>query len=255
MTLIPPKARYQQIADQIRDQIERGNYSAGDPIPTEAQLVEIYSLSRGTIRQAINVLRAEGLVEARHGKGTFVSRRRPILIVSASYTNRDQHGEYGKWSSELAGQGIQATQKLRKVATVPAPLEVANRLHLEEGIEVVVRQRLMFADQEPVELADSWYPCSIGAGTELARSAKIPGGTNAALERLGISIAEFVEEIHARMPSPEERQILKLDDGIPVVIYARTTLDCGQVPVEYCKMILRADQHILRYRIPIHDSP
>ena len=65
-------ALYSQIASLFRERIERGNLAVGDQLPTEIELAQYYSISRGTVRQAMNALVRQGLLERVAGRGTFV---------------------------------------------------------------------------------------------------------------------------------------------------------------------------------------
>ncbi|GAA4620451.1 hypothetical protein GCM10023196_004490 [Actinoallomurus vinaceus] len=71
----PTQYAYRRIAADLRDRIERGELATGDPLPSEAVIVETYGVARGTARQALAELEAAGLVETQHGKGRFVRRR------------------------------------------------------------------------------------------------------------------------------------------------------------------------------------
>ena len=76
---------YRQIADQLRRMIETGSLKAGMQVPTEDQLMEEFSASRNTVRSALKELATRGLVDTRHGKGTFVSEQvKPIIITLTS---------------------------------------------------------------------------------------------------------------------------------------------------------------------------
>src|SRR4029450_6260930 len=69
---------YRQIADHLRAAIREGQYPEGTPLPSETQLPEIYDVTRMTARQAVDVLKNEGLVRSEHGRGVFV-RQRPTV--------------------------------------------------------------------------------------------------------------------------------------------------------------------------------
>ncbi|GAB2815477.1 hypothetical protein GCM10027176_20180 [Actinoallomurus bryophytorum] len=71
----PTRYEYDRIAADLRNQIERGELAPGDALPSEAVLVERYQVARGTARQALAAIEAAGLIETRHGKGRYVSRR------------------------------------------------------------------------------------------------------------------------------------------------------------------------------------
>ena len=71
----PSQYEYRRIANDLRSQIEDGELTAGDALPSEATIVEEYGVARGTARSALAALENEGLVEARHGKGRYVRTR------------------------------------------------------------------------------------------------------------------------------------------------------------------------------------
>src|SRR5688572_30732685 len=70
--------KYQRIASALRADIREGTYGPGDRLPAETALMERFKVSLPTLRQAIGLLRAEGLVESRHGIGTFVREDRRL---------------------------------------------------------------------------------------------------------------------------------------------------------------------------------
>jgi GntR family transcriptional regulator len=63
---------YAQLADILRERIERGQLAPGDPLPSETTLQQEYEVSRGTVRRAVEMLRDHGLVVTVQGRGTFV---------------------------------------------------------------------------------------------------------------------------------------------------------------------------------------
>src|SRR5215471_17921054 len=75
-------ARYQQIADRLRDQITSGVFGPGERLPSEPDLIEEYQASRNTVRLAIALLTNQGLVVTRQGLGTFVTEpARPFTAL------------------------------------------------------------------------------------------------------------------------------------------------------------------------------
>lgn len=70
-----PTPLYQQLADLLRAQIERGELPPNRPIPTEVRLMQVHELGRDTVRRAIGVLRDEGLLITVKARGTFVVDR------------------------------------------------------------------------------------------------------------------------------------------------------------------------------------
>lgn len=74
---MPAKAKWAQIADQIRDQIASGQLVPGDKLPSTAQLKDEHRVSAGVVRHAILVLQMQGWVEGVHGVGVFVAEQPP----------------------------------------------------------------------------------------------------------------------------------------------------------------------------------
>jgi GntR family transcriptional regulator len=115
---------------------------------------------------------------------------------------------------------------------------------------VFVRRRRYLADGDPVELATSYLPLEIATGTPIAEENTGPGGIYARLEELGHPLAEFVEEVSARMPHPEEARDLELVVGVPILRVLRQAIDEDGVVVEVCDTVKAADRFVLSYGLP-----
>src|SRR5215211_1757793 len=94
---------YRQIADQLRAVIVGGRLEPGAQLPSERALMDTYRAARGTVRQAIATLRAEGLVDIEHGRGAFVRRRPPVQRKAYDRFAR-RHRDAGK-AAYLIGNG------------------------------------------------------------------------------------------------------------------------------------------------------
>lgn len=246
----PPTSRYQQVADQLREEIIAGEYPPGQALPSESVLAEQYGLNRTTINKAVRLLATQGLVTVEHGRGAFVRTQRPVMHVSASYVTQVGEQPRASWRSEAERLGMRGTQKLTHVGEIAVDEDVADALGVEPGSIVVVRRRVMLLDDEPVQLADSYYPLELVRGTPIAEAHKLPGGTVAALERLGLQLGDFEEHVSARAATPEERKTLRLAEGVPVIILIRTTHTTDGRSVEVSRAVLAADRHRLSYRLP-----
>ena len=95
--------------------------------------------------------------------------------------------------------------------------EVSSLLGLSPGETAIVRRRVIELDDQPCELTDSYYPASIARGTRLAEKRKIPGGAVSLLAALGHVGTRVREDVTARMPDSDEREILHLyASGLPL---------------------------------------
>lgn len=131
----------------------------------------------------------------------------------------------------------------------PADERIAGILRIAVGAEVCVRDRLMSADGLPVQLAVSRLPREITSGTAVENVETGPGGAYARLEDAGYRLTEFEETVGARMPTTDERSLLRLAPGTPVITVVRVAHSADR-PVEVNDMLLSADRYQLHYHLP-----
>lgn len=142
---------YQQVMEDLKDDIERGKYPAGCRIPSEAELSQMYSVSRITVRRAVSELAAEGYLSKKQGKGTFVNRRKLIRKIY-------QKSEIQSFTETCAEDGRVAGAKVLGVEVVKAREGEREFLGLGEGAELVHVKRLRTADGVPIMLENNFYP-------------------------------------------------------------------------------------------------
>jgi GntR family transcriptional regulator len=241
---------FKQIADDLRAQIANGALGEGDRIPSEARLMERYGVARMTARQALALLKAEGLVVAEHGRGVFV-RARPVVRRVASDRFARSHRDRGQaaFIAESQGVGAPMVDQLEVGYEVASPA-VRECLNLGPRARVLARRRRYLLDEHPVELAESYVPADLAKGTQIEERNTGPGGIYARLEEAGHQLHEFMEEVGSRMPSPEERQRLMLPEGTPVLTVRRIAFDLEGTPVEMTDTVKAAPSYVLEYRFP-----
>lgn len=242
---------YRQIADHLRADILRGAIEPGAPVPSEQELSDRYGAARGTVRQAISVLRNEGLVISERGKGTF-ARQRPAVRRLGQDRFARRHRKAGKaaFLAEIEGEGRVPEVRVLQVEPVDAPQDIAKRLGTRSNAKVLLRRRLYLADGQPVEMASSYLPWSLVKDTAIADVDPGPGGIYARLEEMGYRLKHFSEEITCRMPSPEEAAALRLASGVPVFDLVRIAFSSDEEPLEVCETVMAGDAYILAYDLP-----
>ena len=132
---------------------------------------------------------------------------------TGSSTPYIESGQGDAWGNEAAAQGRSGTQRILKAEEIPAPQEIANRLNLPPGTPVIKRQRLILLDERPIELAHSYWPADIAAGTPLASTGKVRGGAVSLLADLGYEPGAVAEDVQTRPPTREEAEALQLTDN------------------------------------------
>lgn len=242
---------FQQIADELRRAIHSGEFSPGDALPSEAQLMEHFGVARMTARQALQLLKVEGLIVSEHGRGVFVRQRPPVRRLAAdrfARALRDQ-GKAAFTGETEAESRVGSVDRLKVSTAAPAPA-IRTRLKLTGRDRVVVRDRRYLSDGHPVETAVSYIPADIARGTKIAEPDTGPGGIYARLEELGHQLSHFTEEIEARMPTSAEAAALALAPGVPVIHLVRVAYDVDDRPVEVCDTLMASDAFVLSYDFP-----
>ncbi|MGW8635243.1 GntR family transcriptional regulator [Streptomyces sp. NPDC055793] len=240
------RPKYQRIADSLREAIEAGEYGPGDRLPGENDLMDTYGVARMTARQALSVLRDEGLAEARKGAGVFVREFRPIRRRGIDRLARDQWGNgRSVWSADVEDRALEVDRI--SVSEEAPPERVGAVLNLADEDSACVRRRRFVLDDKPVLLATSYLPMSLVAGSRITEEDTGPGGTYARLAELGHEPVHFREEVRSRMPSKDEAAQLEISPGTPVVLVCRTAFTGDGRAVEVNEMTLDAASYVLEY--------
>lgn len=197
--------RYQLIADDLRDRIRTGGFTAGRLLPSEASLSEEFSVSRVTVRRALDQLRDAGLVDSRQGLGWFVAGD-PI---------RQPLGELDTVEQQLAATGAVSTRQVLDFAFIDAPPRIAQVLGEDRVLEV---RRINLADGDPFARVTVWCPEEVGA--RLSRS---DVEARPFYDLLGVPLRGAEQTIGASAASPEDAALLGVPPGSPVLVCERIT--------------------------------
>lgn len=156
------------------------------------------------------------------------------------------------WAAEAETQGGVGTQRLLRVEMMPPPLAVGHALGLTLGAPALLRLRLIELDGQPVELAGSWYPEDIAAGSGLTVDKKIRGGAVTLLANLGHQIRSVAEDVESRLPMDDEAAQLRMARQDPVLVLTRLARDQDGRPVEVSVMVTPGSRRRLRYEMKVN---
>lgn len=244
-----PETVHREVAETLRARIREQTYPPGGKLPSEQDLSQELNVARDTVRLALGLLRAEGLLRTYRGRGTFVVENPPLRERGTAHAREHRERTQGDvFTTSLAEHG--RTGQMRITAgTWPAPEEVVARLGLEDGADAVVRQRIEIVGGAPSALRDDWYPIEVAAGTELANPANIERGSNRVLMELGHEVTHEDHSIRARGPTQQETRTLEVAPEVPVLDVWKTGYAAGGRPVVVYHDILPADRHVIDYSI------
>jgi GntR family transcriptional regulator len=205
--------RYRDIAADLRERVDGGEFTAGRLLPSESELSATYSASRVTIRKALEDLRTEGLVDSRQGFGWFV----------AGSTVRQPLAHLATIEAQLEAEGRASQRQILDFAFVRPPARVRAILGVDKALKVT---RINLADGEPFARVTVWCPEELGA--ELSR-AQVQD--RSFYELLPVAFGGATQTIGADAASPEDAELLQVPVGSPVLVCERVTADAAGQPV------------------------
>lgn len=257
---------YRQIAEDLRGQIERGELEPGRQVRTEIELREHYGASRNTIRDAIKLLTARGLVETRPGQGTYVVQKMvPFITILTGSAKVPRL--YGEVDDSAAGvtKGKETEGKEREfrstdpqVEIQKAPASVAGLLEIDEGSQIVSRHQKRYIDETPWSMQTSFYPMGfvLKGAERLIQADDIPIGTMKYLEQtLGLKQVGYSDWIAVRPADATELSFFNLpsDGRVSVFEVYRTAYDQTRTPMRLTLTVYPTDRN--QFIVNVGDVP
>ncbi|MFE2477840.1 UTRA domain-containing protein [Streptomyces sp. NPDC059389] len=249
---MPEQPPYLRIADVLRQRIAEHVWTAGDRLPSRAQIAEECGVGENVVRRAQELLISQGVLEGRAGSGTYVAEPRQRVRVVRSSAREQPDGS--PFRADMRALGKQGNWESRTEAKVPAPAEIAARLGIAEG-DLCVRTVYEFlADGRPVQLSTSWEPYELTGGTLVV----LPeGGPHAGvgvvnrMAEIGITVSHAVEQPEPRQASAEEASLLGIQKAALVTHVRRTYYSDQGRPVETADIVIPAALCEVVYEIPV----
>ncbi|RXZ38374.1 GntR family transcriptional regulator [Oxalobacteraceae bacterium CAVE-383] len=213
---------YQQIKALITRRLELGEWKPGELIPSEVELGNVFKVSQGTVRKAIDELAAENLVVRRQGKGTFVA------------THHETLSQFRFLRLVPDSDALQiATNKLIDIKRVRAPAEVARQLDLKAGDSVIFIKRVKSFNDVPTILEDIWLPGAIFKSLTAERLVEYKGPLYGLFEtEFGTRMIRATERIRAIQATAEMAELLRVAQDCPLLSVERLSFTYGDKPVE-----------------------
>lgn len=207
-----------EVADALRVRVLNNEVPAGETLSTIAELMEKYGVARETVRSAVNMLAAEGLVRSVHRRGVVVQERvaRRRIRRGQVVTRNPHYGYVFPATHNPLEKWVPHGQPYRSLE--PAPPLVAATFEVEHESSVLRRRRVMSPEGEPpFQLVDTWIsPSAVADAPQVAEPSTGPGGYLDRLEAAGHGPISWTETTRVRMPSSEEAKLLEIAGALPV---------------------------------------
>ena len=221
---------YLKLSDMLAEQIMDGTLPEGSLLPSERELCQIHSISRTTVRQALQDLSQKGYSRAIHGKGTVVVRPQIRQELRSIYSFDEDMRRLGKHPE---------TQIMDFVKIVPTG-NIAAMMQLPLGESVYRIMRLRLVDNEPMLLETNYLPCD-----------RFPEFTRQMLEnqslyrvltsKYGLNMDVAEETFEPILLRPMEAQMLHIGQGALGMLVERISYEGGRV-VEISKSVSPASK-------------
>ncbi|MEG3308562.1 UTRA domain-containing protein [Streptococcus suis] len=225
-------SKYKKVYADIKEKIEQSIWQANQEMPTENELMEIYSYSKDTIRKALSLLEMDGYIQKRQGRNSIILDhnlvRKPFVseLKTVSELNRSAHH--------------QVQTELTNLYIVQGQPEVMKELEVDEKTDLYRVSRIRTIDGERLEYEISYFDRRIVPylSKEIAESSIYQYLEN----DLGLEISHSRREISFRFATEEEKSLLDLADYDMVVSVTSTTYLADGRPFQYGNITYRPDK-------------
>lgn len=226
-----------QIREIIRRRVLDGTYAPHSQMPSESQMIEAFSVSRITIRQALGDLQKEGLIFKVPGKGSFVAKPKAFQSLS----------RLQGFGEAMGPSGYETFSQVLSTRQVAATEVVARRLQIGLGTPVYEIQRLRYLNREPISVDQSYFPLSIGE--RLAQEDLPTRDIFVILENdFGLHLTHADVQIEAISADEFLARQLRIDEASPLLRIERLTY-ADEQPVDFEFLYYRGDAFQYRLRI------
>lgn len=227
-----PAAPYLRVKQHLKDGLARGRWAPGAQLPSEAQLVARFGVSRMTVGRALRELQAEGWVSRVQGVGSFAA---PLHKVASTLTLRDVH-------EEIESRGHRHTVQLHEAAAQPATPDVAAQLGLAEGAPVFHVSLTHLEDGRPMQLERRWVnPQAVPDFLAHDFTAVTP--TQVLFARTVLRRAQYA--IEAAAATPDEAALLGIEPGAACLVVSRRT-EAQDTAITIARLVHPGSRYLLQ---------
>lgn len=201
---------YMAVLDLIKKRIEDGTYPVLEFLPTEPELEKIYKVSRTTIRSAMELLKEEGFVEIKQGRGTMVLDRRTIQDLN----------KVTSVTESLRRRGYDVRTKSMYIDVIPVSEKLGKELDLPGDDSITRVQRIQLIDEKPIAIMRNYIPTTLVPGL-IQFTNKFSGLYQFLEEHYNLEIDSAHDKIFAKSADFAESEMLNVQPGTALLCIRR----------------------------------
>lgn len=229
---------YKEVQRQVLRALAAGEWKPGTAIPAEKKLCEMFSVSIGTLRKAIDELVAENILIRHQGRGTFVAQHNRAQQMFRFFNFTDHAGNKTYPQLSLISY---AKRRVDKVA--------AEKLHLSASDKAIAFTNLLYLEEQPVIVDDIVLPEPLFASLTEEQIRNRPNTLyNLYQTDFGISIIRTEERLRAGTAQPRHAELLGIKAGAPILEVRRVAFSYDDKPIEWRISYVNTDKH--EYAVP-----
>lgn len=232
---------YQQLYDIVRGEILSGKWKPGDLLPAEPEFMDMYDVSRITVRQVFDMLSHEGMIQRQRGRGTFVTQ--PDIVGSSGYVY--------DFAYEMYQRNLEPTTRVLSTHLARVSQETAAQLQIEIGDEIACLEQLRLADNEPISIEESYLVHDYCPGILDAHNFAQESLRDVLQSEYNIHLVKARQVIRAIAATSKMAKLLQVQERFPVLFVERVTFTAEDVPVEYLRIYYRSDRFEIQSELPI----
>ncbi len=249
---MPPEkeTKIDEVVEEISKRISKGEYAAGQRLPSEREIAEELHVSRVTVRAGLLRLQSENLIDIVPRGGTFVrSSSTKAIVVSGPELKQS-----GSFIRAMESQGRQTFVRfIEPSSIIPAGDDIGSKMERSPDTKVLRRYRTHLVDRIPYRILDSYYLASL-LGDLLGKDEGYIPLFKWLREHTGLRASRALERLNCRMPSAEEATLLNIGRGQPVTDIDRWVWADDGTLFEYTHIVANSALHEFVYSYEIEEE-
>jgi len=241
--------QYRQVANTLRRRISSGEYSTGETLPAAVVLEQIFSVSNITIRKAIDLLAADGLVQGRRGIGTIVTKRPDPAGIEVKLS-----GNFAEWLDTASGEDREIEQEVLSIGAAPAPSAVAEIFSCRAQAELWTMRRIRRLQGETISLHVNFGRVEDFGFIADETMSGVRSFVDVMRKDCAFTLARMDQRVVATTADRDLNELLEVEFGAPMFMVENVyTADDGR-PVAVSHLYLRGDRYSYQASIPLRDE-
>jgi GntR family transcriptional regulator len=255
--MVDKDTKIDEVVAELNGRIERGEYAAGQRLPSEREISKELDVSRATVRGALLRLQAENIIDIVPRGGAFVRSPNTKVLVGPSNPNVASGLELKRAGSFIRAMEAQGRKTLVRFiepsSIVPAGVGLGEKMGISPDTRLLRRYRVHLVDRVPYRILDSYYLASLLDNLLGKDEGYIPL-FKWLRDHTGLRAARAFEKINVRMPSAEEATLLNISRSQPVVDMDRWVWADDNTLFEYSHIVSNAALHEYTYSYDIDEE-